>query len=121
MFGPIDDPVISEIPEPAIPYGYLILFRFTGIFLFIVTLGVWAMAWQMVARLRTGMWIPMDDFARTMMGYHILLLIVSIIGVMMRKALRKYGTLSLYPLVIVLGTLSVLMAAAQLLVMYLAV
>ena len=79
------------------------------------------MAWQMVARLRTGMWIPMDDFARTMMGYHVLLLILSIISVTMGKALRRRGTLSLYPLVIVLGTLSVVMAAAQLFVMYLAV
>lgn len=99
------------------PQGYRMLFWLLIVDILLLTLWVWILAYSAVVKTRAGMWFPVEDFRLLMLGYHGLLFMLSLIGWGMQTIWQKINTLALFPVSLVLGVLSLHVAAFQMFVL----
>ena len=100
-------------PDTPMPDGYRMLAGFITLLIFVLTGAVWLMAFDVRGQVQSGAWVPIEAFNRIFLGYHILMLIVSISGWAMQTYWRKYESLGLFPAALSVGTLSLIVAAGQ--------
>lgn len=96
------------------PKGLRILFWLIILDLLLLTAWVWLLAFRGISLLRSGFWVDMRSFGSLMMGYHILLLVVTTIGWGLQITWRTRGETALYLHAMVIGMLSLNIAALQL-------
>ena len=99
---------------PGMPFGSKILLWIVTFNMVITTGFVWAMAFFVVHQFKTGIWVPMADFRDLMLGFHIILLGVSLIGWHMQGTWQKFGEMVVYPTGLVIGSLMLDVAAIKL-------
>ncbi|MCX6645604.1 MAG: hypothetical protein NTY09_04505 [bacterium] len=99
---------------PGMPFGTKILLWIVTFNMVIATGFVWAMAFFVVHQFKTGIWVSMADFRDLMLGFHIILLGVSLIGWHMQGTWQKLGELMVYPTGLVIGSLMLDVAAIKL-------
>jgi hypothetical protein len=102
---------ISAIP---MPFGTKVLLWIITFNMVIATGFVWAMAFYVVHQFKTGIWVSMEDFRNLMLGFHIILLCVSLTGWHMQGTWQKFGEMMVYPTALVIGTLMLDVAAVKL-------
>ena len=106
------------IPELKMSLGYKLLFWIIAFLMLGLTVWVWFIAFSIGPILERGEYFPIDDFSRLLMGYHILLLLVSIIGWIMQITWQKMRILALFPLAMVVGVVTLMIAALKLSLVY---
>jgi hypothetical protein len=99
--------------EIRMPKVYRILFWVIIIDLLVLTGWVWWTVFDAMSRARDGIWFSFEDFRLLLMGYHVLLLLVTIIGWIMQVAWQKLEYMALFPVSMILGTLALHVAAIQ--------
>ena len=110
----------NDTPEGKMPLGYRILFGVISIGILGLTVWVWIMAVLTIVQENMGVWVP-DDFRRLFMGYHIIMLLIALVGWGMQTHWRRSGTLELFPTAIVIGALSLIAATIQLFALFRAI
>ncbi len=100
-----------------IPVGFRIIFWLIGIGIFGLTAWIWVMALITIIRENLGVWVP-GDFRRLFMGYHIIMLIVALIGWVMQIHWNRHRKMELFPVAIIIGILSMIAAAVQMAVIF---
>ena len=96
------------------PLKFRIFSWLVVIVVFMTTAWVWLLAWQIKTLNDTGAWVPYNQFTMLLLGYHIIMLVVSFIGWFTQEFWHRDEILVLFPLALVLGTISLLIAAMQL-------
>jgi len=109
----------SKTPEftgqpTLMPLKFRIFSWLVVIVIFMITAWVWLLAWQLKTIDDTGAWVPTNQFAMIFLGYHIIMLFVSFVGWFMQTYWHRDEILVLFPLALVIGTISLLLAAVQL-------
>ena len=99
---------------PGMPFWTKILLWIVTFNMVIATGFVWAMAFFVVHQVKIGIWISMADFRDLMLGFHIILLGVSLIGWHMQGTWQKLGEMMVYPTALVIGSLMLDVAAIKL-------
>jgi hypothetical protein len=100
--------------EHRMPMGLRIIFWLIILDFLILTGWVWILAFRAIAISEMGFLIDMKNFGLLMMGYHILLLAVTLIGWGMQITWRARGETGLFMYALIFGMLSLNVAALQL-------
>jgi hypothetical protein len=106
----------SEIqPAPRrMPRRFAILFWIIIANMILTALVVWGMAFFIVERVKMGQWVQLRDFRTLMMGFHIILLIMSLMGWHMQTMWNRIGDMIMYPHAMVIGSVMLDVAAIKL-------
>ena len=114
----IQHPESTETEESAtefkMPKGLRILFWLIILDFLLLTGWVWILAYRAIAIARMGFWIDMRNFGLLMLGYHILLLIVTTIAWGLQITWRARGEMGLFLYAMIFGMLSLNVAALKL-------
>lgn len=112
----LDENKASESNEiiPHMRIGMRVLLWIVTFNMVIATGFVWAMAFFVVHEVRVGIWVSISDFRDLMLGYHILLLTVTLICWHMQGVWRSMGETMAYPAGMVIGLLMLNVAAIKL-------
>jgi hypothetical protein len=95
------------------PLVYILLFWVLIIDVVVMTALVWMIAFKTVAIAEKGALIPIEQFNWLLMGYHVMLLIWSLVAYLMQVAWRTTAAMALYPTAMVLCNLSLHVMLAQ--------
>lgn len=96
---------VLEKSNPGMPFGIKILLWIITINMLLTAGLVWSMAVHLILKLHNGVWVPMSEFRALMMGFHIILLAVSLMGWHMQVIWQRMEEMMLYPLGMVIGSL----------------
>jgi hypothetical protein len=83
------------------------------VYLVLLTVWVWIMVFQAISKAREGVWFSYDDFRLLLLGYHMLLLLITMIGWIMQSTWRYYTYLALFPASLLIGTIALSASALQ--------
>ena len=107
---------VRAVP-PKMPIGYRLLSWLLFIDALVASAYVWSLVFAIVVHGKRIDWFQAGVFVPLLVGYHLLLLFWTLVGSIMQSAWRTLGSVSLFPIVFVISTFFLNVAAVQLAVL----